>query len=64
MTSAFFMAVAFVLILEGLAYGLAPRPMKGLMRQLADTPDDRLQVIGLAACGGGVLMLWLMRVMF
>jgi uncharacterized protein len=64
MTFSFVAAFAFVLILEGLAYGLAPRFMKGLMHQLTEAPDDSLRAIGLAACGGGVLVLWLMRVMF
>jgi uncharacterized protein len=58
------LALALVLVLEGLLYATAPRAMKDMMARLATVPDESLRAAGLAATGFGVLMVWLLRVMF
>jgi uncharacterized protein len=58
------MGLAFVLVLEGMAYSLAPAAMKGMMARLLAMPDEALRAAGLACLGLGILALWLMRVMF
>jgi uncharacterized protein YjeT (DUF2065 family) len=58
------LAAALVLVIEGLAYAVAPRAMKSMMAKLQETPEEQLRALGLAAVGLGVLLVWAMRVMF
>jgi uncharacterized protein len=58
------LALALVLVLEGFLYAIAPGAMKGMMARLAAAPEENLRAVGLAAAGLGVLVVWLLRVMF
>jgi uncharacterized protein len=58
------LAAALVLVIEGLAYAIAPRAMKDMMARMQLVPEEQLRALGLAAAGLGVLLVWAMRVMF
>lgn len=52
-----FAAFALVLILEGLLLAVAPGAWKGMVRQLLEEPERRLQVVGAALVVAGLLLL-------
>lgn len=56
-----FAGIAIFLIIEGLAYGLAPRFLVRMARLLPHVPEDQLRLLGLAAVTSGAAMLWLLR---
>ncbi len=51
--------LGMVLILEGLAYALAPSFMKDLMRRMLGEGDETLRTVGFIAliCGVGLLII-------
>jgi uncharacterized protein YjeT (DUF2065 family) len=56
-----FAGVAIFLIIEGLAYALAPHFLVRLARMLPQIPEDQLRLIGLGAVTLGAAILWLLR---
>lgn len=56
-----FAGIAVFLIIEGLAYALAPRFLVRLARMLPQIPEDQLRLIGLSALTLGAAILWLLR---
>lgn len=53
--------LAFVLIIEGLVYALAPRFPIEMAKLLPTVPERQLRVFGLAAIALGVGGVWLLR---
>lgn len=52
---------AIFLIIEGLAYALAPRFLVRMARLLPEVPEEHLRLLGLAAITTGVAIVWWMR---
>ena len=59
--SDFIVGLGFFLLIEGLAYALAPRLLKDLARRLPDMSDDSLRWSGLAAMAIGLAVVWIVR---
>jgi uncharacterized protein YjeT (DUF2065 family) len=57
----FLTGIAFLLIIEGLVYALAPRFLVDMARLLPSIPERQLRVFGLAAIALGVVLVWLVR---
>ena len=51
--------IGLVLIVEGLAFALAPLRMEDLLRALARIGRDHRRMIGLAAMSVGGVLIWL-----
>lgn len=49
------------LLIEGLAYALAPRALKALARRLPEISDDQLRWSGLAVMLLGLALVWIVR---
>jgi hypothetical protein len=56
-----FAGIAIFLIIEGLAYALAPRFLVWMARLLPHIPEDQLRLIGLSAVTLGAAILWFLR---
>ena len=56
-----FAGIAIFLIIEGLAYALAPRFLVRMARLLPHIPEDQLRLVGITAVTVGAAILWLMR---
>ena len=54
-------ALALMLAIEGAAYALFPDGMRRALAILLEQPADRVRLIGVVACGLGVLLVWLLR---
>ncbi len=52
---------AIFLIIEGLAYALAPRFIVRMARLLPHVPEDQLRLLGLGAVTIGVAITWLLQ---
>ncbi|MBA4796890.1 MAG: DUF2065 domain-containing protein [Rhizobiales bacterium] len=52
---------AIFLIIEGLAYALAPRFIVRMARLLPHVPEDQLRLLGLGAVTIGVAIVWLLQ---
>lgn len=52
---------AFFLVIEGLAYALAPSFLKRLAAVLPAVPEAHLRIAGLLAIVSGVGLVWLVR---
>lgn len=52
------LAIGLVLILEGLAYALAPSLLEQLLETLRSLPEAAVRQIGLLAVVGGLIFLW------
>lgn len=61
MTGLLILAFGLVLILEGLAYALAPSLVERLLQALRDLTLDQRRILGLSAVTLGVLLVWLAR---
>lgn len=57
----FLIGLAFFLIIEGLAYALAPRLIKRMAEQIPTVSDERLRVFGVVTLALGVGLVWLLR---
>lgn len=55
------LALGLVLVVEGLAFALAPARMENLLAQIAGLSRDRRRALGLAALALGVGLIWLAR---
>lgn len=53
--------LAFLLIIEGLVYALAPRFLVEMARLLTSIPEQQLRVAGLSVMAMGVALVWLIR---
>lgn len=54
---ALLMGFGMVLVIEGLAFALAPRRMEDLLQLLAGIPVETRRLIGLSAVASGVIVL-------
>ena len=61
MTGTILTGVALVLIVEGLAYALAPSLVERMLEAMREMPLDLRRLIGLSSIAAGVAMLWLLR---
>ena len=52
-------ALGLALVLEGLAWALAPGGMRRAMRRLLREPDASLRAAGLGAVAAGLFVVWL-----
>ncbi|WP_319826387.1 DUF2065 family protein [Thalassovita sp.] len=52
------LALGLVLIVEGLAYALAPSLIETLLEALRAMPVETRRLIGLTALGLGLLLVW------
>ena len=57
----FLIGLAFFLIIEGLAYALAPRLIKRMAEQIPGTSEERLRIFGVITLAAGVGLVWLLR---
>lgn len=55
------MAIGLVLVIEGLAFALAPSRLEDLLALIAGLSQDRRRMIGLIAMASGVAIIWLAR---
>ncbi|MDP4032778.1 MAG: DUF2065 family protein [Pseudorhodobacter sp.] len=55
------LALGLVLVVEGLAFALAPSRMEDLVALIASLSPDRRRALGLAALALGVALIWLAR---
>ena len=53
-----FLALGLVLIVEGLAYALAPSLIERMLEMLRLLAEDQRRVIGLIAITAGVVLVW------
>lgn len=54
-------ALALVLVVEGMAYALFPDGIKKMMAAMQEMPAPTLRSFGMAAAITGMVILWLMR---
>ena len=52
--------IAMVLIIEGLAYALAPSLIERMLEAMRLMPMDMRRLIGVSAIAAGVAMLWIL----
>ncbi len=55
------LALALVLVVEGLTYAIFPEPMQRMMRHATALPPGVIRYVGLAAAALGVFLVWLIR---
>ena len=55
------LALGLVLIVEGLAYALAPSLVEQLLAQLRLLTEDQRRLLGLAALALGLVLVWAAR---
>ncbi len=55
------LALGLVLIVEGLAYALAPSLVERLLEALRTIPETARRNLGLMALATGVLMVWIAK---
>lgn len=53
-----FWAIGLVLVVEGLAWALAPRAIEEMLAAIRAMPVEARRLLGLAALAVGVLFLW------
>jgi len=61
MPAEIWMALALVLIIEGLLPFVSPRGYRNTVQQLAELPDQALRLTGLVLIVIGLLLLWWLR---
>jgi uncharacterized protein len=54
-------AIALLMVIEGLMPFANPRGSRRTMAMLAQMPDDKLRMVGLASMIAGLLLLWFVR---
>jgi uncharacterized protein len=57
------MAIGLVLVIEGLAFALAPLRIEDALRWLQDMAVERRRGFGLAMVTAGVVLVWLGRLL-
>lgn len=63
MTDAIWMALALLLVLEGLMPAINPGGWRRMFEQILRLNDQQIRVIGLASMVAGLLLLWLLDAM-
>ena len=58
MLSYLLVGLGVAIVLEGVAYALAPTGMKRFMAQMMETPPEQLRLAGLCLLGIGVIIVW------
>lgn len=53
-----FWAIGLVLVVEGLAWALAPRAIEEMLAAIRAMPVEARRLLGLAALAFGVLFIW------
>ena len=61
MTQTILTGIAMVLILEGLAYALAPSLIERMLEAMRAMPLEMRRLVGLSARAAGVAMLWILH---
>ena len=56
-----FLALGLVLIVEGLAYVLAPSLVEQMLEMLRALPEQQRRTIGMLALAIGVLLVWIAK---
>jgi hypothetical protein len=59
--TAFLLAIGLVLVIEGLAFALAPSRIEGALRAIADLSALQRRQVGLAMVAAGVLWVAVVR---
>jgi hypothetical protein len=54
----FIAAIGLLFAIEGLIFAIAPNAAKEAMRSAAETPVDRMRLIGVVSAIAGVLLVW------
>ena len=54
-----FLAIGLVLIIEGLAYALAPSLIENMLKMLADTPEQERRIMGALSIVFGLILVWI-----
>ena len=62
MMQQFLIAFGLLLVFEGLLYAFLPGHLRSLANTLNGLSDEQLRIIGTAAIGVGVFVIWLARV--
>ena len=57
----FFAALGLAMVIEGVAYALAPEGMKRMLVQVVEQSPAVLRYGGLALAFGGLLIVWMAR---
>ncbi len=57
----FIAALGLVFAIEGLLFAAIPHIAKDALRSAAETPPERMRLIGLSSAALGVLLVWLVR---
>jgi len=55
------LGIAMVLIIEGLAYALAPSLIERLLEAMREMPLEMRRLIGMSAIAAGLAMLWILQ---
>ena len=59
-----FVALALVLVIEGLLYAAFPRQMRSLVERMAQFTDTKLRQVGLFTAAVGVSFIWIVKEFF
>lgn len=57
----FLTALGLVFAIEGILFAAIPHLAKDALRSAAETPPDRMRLIGIVSAIIGVLLVWLVR---
>jgi len=57
------LGIGLVFCIEGLVFALAPRRLEDLFAALRALSPDARRMVGLAALGCGVLLIWIARLL-
>lgn len=60
----FLVALGLVIVIEGLIFSIAPNFAREAMKKAAETPIERMRLVGIISAVLGVAMIWLVRRMF
>ncbi len=60
----FFVALALVLVIEGLLYAAFPRQMRSLVERMTQFTDTALRQAGIFTAAVGVAFIWIIREFF
>ncbi len=62
MLASAFLALGLVLIIEGLAYTLAPSLIERMLQALAETPEQARRIMGALSIVIGMILVWIAHV--
>lgn len=58
----FIAALGLVFAIEGILFAAIPNLAKDALRSAAETPADRMRLIGIGSAVFGVVLVWLVRI--